>query len=98
MSVVDDFITKERENMSMNKHVEYTPEGICARKISFGLEDGKLHNVKFAGGCPGNLAAIGKLIEGQDAEKIAGILKGNLCRGKNTSCADQLAKAIEEND
>ena len=55
--------------MSMNKHVEYTPEGVCARKISFDLEDGKLHNVKFAGGCPGNLAAIGKLIEGQDAEK-----------------------------
>lgn len=84
--------------MSMNKHVEYIPEGVCARKISFDLEDGKLHNVKFAGGCPGNLAAIGKLIEGQDAEKIAGILEGNLCRGKNTSCADQLAKAIEEND
>lgn len=81
----------------MNKHVEYKPEGVCARKIEFDLEEGKLHNVHFTGGCPGNLAAIGKLIEGQDADKIAGILKGNLCRGKNTSCADQLAKAIEEN-
>lgn len=66
----------------MNKHVEYKPEGVCARKIEFDLEDGKLHNVHFTGGCPGNLAAIGKLIEGQDAEKIAGILKGNLCREK----------------
>lgn len=66
----------------MNKHVEYTPEGVCARKISFDLEDGKLHNVKFAGGCPGNLAAIGKLIEGQDAEKNSGYPERQSLPGK----------------
>ena len=78
---------------------EYTPAGICATKIEFEIEDGKLHNVKFTGGCPGNLAAIPKLIEGADASHIAEILKGNLCLGRGaamkTSCADQLAIAIE---
>ena len=76
--------------------IDYAPEGICAKKIEFEIEDGKLHNVKFHGGCPGNLAAIPKLIEGQDAAHIANILRGNDCRGRGTSCADQLAIAIDE--
>lgn len=76
--------------------IDYTPTGICAKKIEFELEDGKLHDVKFHGGCPGNLAAIPKLIEGQDAAHIAEILRGNLCGNRGTSCADQLAKAIDE--
>ena len=75
---------------------EYTPVGVCPNKIDFEIVDGKLHNVKFYGGCPGNLAAIPKLIEGQDAAKIAGILRGNDCRGRGTSCADQLSLAIDE--
>ena len=76
--------------------IDYSPEGICAKKIEFEINEGKLHNVKFYGGCPGNLAAIPKLIEGQDAVKIAGILRGNDCGGRGTSCADQLAIAIDE--
>ena len=56
-----------------------------------------MHNLQFNGGCNGNLKAIGKLCEGQDAKSIASILKGNTCGFKKTSCADQLAKAIEEN-
>ena len=74
---------------------EYQPVGVCPRKIEFEIENGKLHNVKFNGGCPGNLAAIPKLIEGADALNVAKILKGNQCGVKNTSCADQLAIAIE---
>lgn len=76
--------------------VEFTPKGVCSRHISFDLEDGKLYNVKFEGGCDGNLKAIGKLVEGQDAEKVAAILEGNICGFKNTSCGDQFAKAIKE--
>ena len=76
--------------------VDYTTAGVCAKKIEFEIEDGKLHNVKFHGGCPGNLAAIPKLIEGADASLIANILRGNDCGGRGTSCADQLAKAIDE--
>ena len=74
---------------------EYQPVGVCPKKIEFEIEDGKLHNVKFYGGCPGNLLAIPKLIEGQDALNVAKILKGNQCGPKKTSCADQLAVAIE---
>jgi uncharacterized protein (TIGR03905 family) len=58
--------------------------------------EGRLHNVKFTGGCPGNLLAIGKLVEGADAKKIAALLRGNDCGGRGTSCADQLSIAIEE--
>ncbi len=74
----------------------YTTEGVCSRTISFDIEDGKLHNIQFTGGCMGNLQAISKLAEGQNAKTIADILRGNDCRGKGTSCADQFAKAIDE--
>ena len=75
---------------------KYTPRGVCSRQISFDIEDGKLHSVSFEGGCNGNLKAIGKLLEGQSAEDAVRILKGNDCNGRGTSCADQLAKAIEK--
>ena len=74
----------------------YKPKGVCSRLINFGIEDGKLHDVRFEGGCPGNLAAIGKLLEGTDAANAVRLLKGNDCGGKGTSCADQLAIAIED--
>ena len=75
----------------------YYPEGVCSRKITFDIVDGKLHNVKFENGCPGNLSAIAKLVEGKDAREVAEILAGNQCRGNGTSCADQFAKAILAN-
>lgn len=75
----------------------YATKGVCSRKITFDIVDGKLHNVQFEGGCPGNLLAIGKLVEGKDALEIAGLLAGNDCRGRGTSCADQLSQAIKAN-
>ncbi|MDO4475763.1 MAG: TIGR03905 family TSCPD domain-containing protein [Lachnospiraceae bacterium] len=78
------------------KEYVFTPKGVCAMQITFAMEDGKLHDVKFMGGCDGNLKAIGKLLEGADAKAAADTLRGNLCGRKNTSCADQLAKAIDE--
>ncbi len=77
------------------EHVTFTPKGVCAMQIDFDIEDGKLHNLKFIGGCNGNLKAIGKLVEGRDAKEVADILRGNICGIKGTSCADQLAKAID---
>lgn len=76
--------------------VEYIPSGICSKKISFDIEDGKIYNLKFMGGCPGNLSALSKLLEGADAEATAAILRGNRCGNKRTSCADQLSIAIDE--
>ena len=74
----------------------YITQGVCAKKITFELEEGMLHNVKCHGGCPGNASAIGKLLEGADAQNTVSILKGNVCGGRGTSCADQLAIAVEE--
>ena len=74
----------------------FIPKGVCARQIDFEMEDGKLHNVKFTGGCAGNTAAISKLLEGADAAHTVEVLKGNLCGFKGTSCADQLALGIEQ--
>ena len=73
----------------------YAPQGVCSKHISFEIKKGKLHNLKFVGGCAGNLSAIGKLLEGADAKKTADLLRGNLCPGKQTSCADQLALALD---
>ncbi|WP_026835380.1 TIGR03905 family TSCPD domain-containing protein [Eubacterium xylanophilum] len=79
------------------KHVTYTPSGVCSVKIDYDLdEDGKIYNVEFVRGCNGNLKAIGKLLEGTDAKQAADILRGNDCNGRGTSCADQLAKSIDE--
>ena len=79
----------------MNDYTVKT-EGICAKGIKFGIEDGKLHHIQFLGGCPGNTAAIGKLLEGTDAQRAVDLLKGNKCGPKPTSCADQLARGIEQ--
>ena len=75
---------------------DYVTRGTCARAIRFEIDDGKLHDVEFFGGCNGNLKAIGKLIEGADAREISDILRGNQCGGRPTSCADQLSRAIDK--
>ena len=74
----------------------FRTRGVCARNITFDLEDGIVKDVSFMGGCNGNLKAISKLIEGMDAQRVIEILKGNDCGGRGTSCADQLAIALEE--
>jgi len=74
----------------------FEPQRVCSKKLFFSLdEQNRLHDVKFLGGCPGNLPAIAKLVEGKDAKEIADILRGNPCGGRGTSCADQLAVAID---
>ena len=78
------------------EHVTFNPKGVCSIQIDFDIEDGKIYNVKYVGGCNGNLKAIGKLVEGRDAKEVANILRGNTCGMKPTSCADQLAQAIDQ--
>ena len=77
----------------MNTYI-YTPKYVCSREIRFGLESGRVHNLRFIGGCDGNLKAIGKLLEGREAEEAIRLLKGNDCGGRGTSCGDQLAIAL----
>ena len=72
----------------------YKTSGTCSTAISFELDGGAVHNVKFERGCEGNLKAIPLLIEGLPAEEVVRKLKGVTCGGKSTSCADQLAAAL----
>lgn len=75
------------------KH-SYTPNGVCSTRITFELVDGTVHNLEFASGCSGNLKAIAKLVEGMQADRVVALLSGNTCGYKQTSCADQLTRAI----
>ena len=74
----------------------YKCKGTCAVTISLEIdEEKKLHNVQFIGGCDGNHKGIVRLVEGEDAGKVAERLVGTTCGPRPTSCPDQLAKAIE---
>ncbi len=72
----------------------YKTRGTCSTRIDFELEGNVVHNVRYTGGCNGNLKAIGILTEGMTVEEIEAKLGGNTCGPRQTSCADQLAKAV----
>ena len=77
----------------MNK---FRPSGICAMQISYDVEDGKLKNVKFMGGCPGNHLGIERLVEGMDIDWVIERLSGIRCGMRASSCPDQLAETLKE--
>ena len=74
----------------------YKTKGTCAVQIKFDINEDVVTNIKFIGGCPGNLNAISKLLDGKTVDYIVDNLEGNLCGMRGTSCADQLAKAVKE--
>ena len=73
---------------------EYKTSGTCSRSILFDIEDGKVKNVQFIGGCNGNLKGIGALVEGMDIDDVIARVEGIHCGMKQTSCPDQLAQAL----
>ena len=73
----------------------YTTKGTCSREILFEIEDGKLTNVQFIGGCNGNLKGIAALVEGCDIDDVIARVEGICCGPKATSCPDQLAQALK---
>ena len=75
---------------------QYKTKGTCSQQIFFEIEDGKVRNVQYLGGCNGNLQGIGKLVEGMEATEVISRLKGIQCGAKPTSCPDQLATALTE--
>jgi uncharacterized protein (TIGR03905 family) len=75
---------------------QYRTKGTCSQEIRFELKNHTVSNVSFIGGCNGNLKAISKLVEGMEAERVIQLLKGNSCGFRSTSCADQLATALEQ--
>ena len=76
------------------EHFSYKTKGTCSSRISFDLDGNTVHNISFDGGCDGNLKALSKILDGWNAEDIEAKLLGNTCGYKNTSCADQLARAV----
>lgn len=74
----------------------YTTKGTCSRQIIFEVtEDDLIKDVKFIGGCSGNLQALSRLVHGKPIDEVISTLKGIKCRS-NTSCGDQLAIALEQ--
>lgn len=74
----------------------FGPRGVCARELTFEVEEGKIKNVQFYGGCNGNLKGIAALVEGMPLEEVRDKLQGIRCGHKATSCPDQLAIAVNQ--
>ena len=74
----------------------YKTSGTCSREILFEVENGKVKNVRFVGGCNGNLKGIGALVEGMDINDVIARVEGISCGGRPTSCPDQLAQALKQ--
>ncbi len=81
----------------MTKKITYTPQGVCCRMIEVESHEGVIKSVKFIGGCDGNLKGISSLVVGEKIEDVAKKLRGIDCRGRGTSCPDQLSKALTQN-
>ncbi len=74
----------------------YLTNGTCSRQIIFEVTpENKVKNVKFIGGCLGNLQGVSRLVENRDIDEVISLLSGISCRN-NTSCPDQLAKALKK--
>lgn len=74
----------------------YLPRGVCSRRMDVDVEDGKIRSVEILGGCDGNLKGITKLVQGMDAQRAIDLLSGIRCGFEETSCPDQLAKALRQ--
>ena len=74
---------------------EYKTQGTCSQRIFFEIEDNRVKNVQFLGGCNGNLKGISSLVEGMDVDEVIARLEGTTCGMKATSCPDQLAQALK---
>lgn len=78
------------------KKYEFKTQGTCSQRIVFEMDGETIGNVEFIGGCNGNLKGIGALVKGKKASEVIGLLSGIRCGMKQTSCPDQLARALEQ--
>ncbi|MBQ5332129.1 MAG: TIGR03905 family TSCPD domain-containing protein [Oscillospiraceae bacterium] len=76
--------------------IEYTPRGVCSRKITAEVENGVVKSVVFTGGCNGNTQGLARLAQGMKVEDVIARLENVDCGGRGTSCPDQLAKALKQ--
>ena len=75
--------------------IQYTPKGVCSKKMEIDVEDGVIRAVRVMGGCNGNLQGISSLLKGMTVEEAITRLEGIHCGFKPTSCPDQLAQALK---
>ena len=75
---------------------EYPTSGVCSSRIQFELEGNTVKNIRFVGGCSGNTQGVAKLAEGMDVDEVIRRLQGVRCGMKQTSCPDQLARALQD--
>ncbi|MBE7718369.1 MAG: TIGR03905 family TSCPD domain-containing protein [Lacrimispora celerecrescens] len=76
--------------------MKYKTHGVCSREINFEVEDNKLVQVQFVGGCSGNTQGVSRLVEGMDLDEAIRRLEGIQCGYRPTSCPDQLAEALKQ--
>ena len=76
-------------------HYEYTPHGVCSTRIVLDIDNDRITDVHFVGGCSGNTQGVAKLCEGMDVNEVIDRLDGIRCGMKPTSCPDQLAQALK---
>lgn len=74
----------------------YQTKGTCSRAIEFEVEEDKIKSVRFEGGCMGNTTGVSRLIEGMEIHEAIERIEGIDCKGRGTSCPDQLAKALKQ--
>ena len=74
----------------------YMTRGVCSRAIDIEIENGVIASVRFVGGCAGNTQGVAALIRGMRIEDALARIEGIDCRGRGTSCPDQLARALRE--
>ena len=79
----------------MEKQFSYTPKGVCSRQIDLVIEDNVIIDAKFTGGCSGNTQGVAALVIGMDVDEAIRRIKGIKCGMKDTSCPDQLSRALE---
>ena len=75
-------------------HYTFYPQGVCSRKIELDIENGRVHNIHYLGGCNGNLQGMSRLVEGMNIDDVIARVQGIHCGMKPTSCPDQLAQAL----
>lgn len=74
---------------------EYTPKGVCSRKFTIEVENGKIGDIAIVGGCSGNLQGLAALLKGMEVEDAIARMEGIRCGFKSTSCPDQMAQALK---
>ena len=82
--------------ISMSTHYEFTPRGVCSRKMNFEINGDTIESMSVEGGCNGNLKGISALVKGKKIEEVIAALEGIECGMKPTSCPDQIARALKQ--